>query len=166
MVDLVRVLAPVLFVGAALCLAAPSFAAGGKSKGAGNRVEAGFEIAPLEDEEALRDDEVPAADSPRIIVIPTVAVPVVRDGWLENYLFVLSQVEVNDGVNSWSVRAKSHYMRDAIIKRAHTTSLGLADNASALDEERAQAVFLDAIESVVGPGQIKRLDILGADSKR
>ncbi len=57
-----------------------------------------------------------SADASRSMDAPYLAVPVVRDGRLLNYLFVSIRIEIAPGVDVWRTREQAHFLRDALVR--------------------------------------------------
>ena len=64
-----------------------------------------------------------AATSARSMDAPYLAVPVVRDGQLVNYLFVSIRIEIAPGVDLWRTRERAHFLRDALVRASHANEL-------------------------------------------
>src|SRR5262245_39662042 len=58
------------------------------------------------------DAEAGDAATTRSMDAPYLAVPVVRNGRLVNYLFVSIRIEVPNGVDLWETRERAHFLRD------------------------------------------------------
>ena len=125
-------------------LAAPAWAAGGG--GHGGSEEGGGEI------------------SGRTMDAPYIAVPVVRDGRLRNYLFVSIRIDVSPGVDLWSTREKAHFVRDALVRVSHQSQLANPENDNELNEELALQVYRDAIVEVLGERAVGGVSILSYNS--
>lgn len=94
--------------------------------------------------------------SSRSMDAPYLAVPVVRDGQLVNYLFVSIRIEVSQGVDLWRTRERAHFLRDALVRASHSNDLTDPNDSNALNEARAIEVYRAAAiqalgESAVGP---------------
>ena len=75
--------------------------------------------------------------SSRSMDAPYLAVPVVRDGQLVNYLFVSIRIEVAQGVDLWRTRERAHFLRDALVRASHANDLVDPNDSNALNEPRA-----------------------------
>jgi hypothetical protein len=94
------------------------------------------------------------------------AVPVVRDGQLVNYLFVSVRFEIAQGVDLWRTREKAQFLRDALIRACHRTSLARADDDNVLDQPRAIQVFRTTAVEVLGERAVGRVSIISSYSSR
>lgn len=100
--------------------------------------------------------EAAPAVSQRSMDAPYLAVPVVREGELVNYLFVSIRIEIAQGVDLWQTREKAHFLRDALVRAGHANDLSDPEDSNALNEARAVEVYRAAAirtlgESAVGP---------------
>ncbi len=94
--------------------------------------------------------------SSRSMDAPYLAVPVVRNGQLVNYLFVSIRIEVAQGVDLWRTRERAHFLRDALVRASHANDLVDPNDSNALNEPRALEVYRAAAiqalgETAVGP---------------
>lgn len=99
------------------------------------------------------------AASSRTMDAPYLAVPVLRDGQLVNYLFVSVRFEIAQGVDLWRTRERAHFLRDALVRASHTNDLADPRDNNALNETLALQVYHAAAvqalgERAVGPIQI------------
>jgi len=95
---------------------------------------------------------------------PYIAVPVVRDGRLVNYLFVSVRIDIAQGVDIWRTREKAHFLRDALVRAAHVTQMADANDFNRLDEARAIQVFQAAAVSALGAGVVQSVAISSVHS--
>lgn len=110
------------------------------------------------DKEKAKEEEGPTTSS-RSMDAPYLAVPVVREGRLVNYLFVSLRIEISPQVDLWRTRERAHFLRDALVRASHATDLADPQNNNALNETLALQVYRTAAiqalgERAVGPIQI------------
>ena len=104
------------------------------------------------------------AGSGRTMDAPYLAVPVVRDGRLVNYLFVSVRFEIAQGVDLWRTREQAHFLRDALVRACHANQLASADDPNALDQARAIEVFRATAVQVLGERVVGRVSIISSYS--
>ncbi len=153
---------------AALFLSAPAIGAGGGGGDASepsNRVRAGFTLDPVYSDQPV-DETTTSSENPRVIDIPTMVMPAFRNDHLENYLFVTVRLVASEGVSHWRLRERTHYMRDAMIRAAHRTSVADPNDPTRLDMEAAREVMQEGLDEVLEPGSIERVEIIGVDTRR
>ena len=106
------------------------------------------------------------ADGGRNMDAPYIAVPVVQNGMLRNYLFVSVRFNIASGVDLWATREKAQFLRDALVRASHTNALANASNPDQLDQSRAIAVFAAAARQVLGQRTIQSVSIISSYSTR
>ncbi len=109
-------------------------------------------------------DEEGAELSSRSMDAPYLAVPVVRDGVLVNYLFVSIRVEISNSVDLWRTREHAHFLRDALVRASHNNDLADARDINVLNESRAIAVYRAAAADALGERSIGGLSIVASYS--
>lgn len=97
---------------------------------------------------------------------PYLAVPVVRNGLLVNYLFVSVRIEISPGVDLWRTRERAQFVRDALVRAAHTNQLADANDPNVLDQAHAIAVFRQTAIQVLGERAVGRVTIISSYSSR
>lgn len=97
--------------------------------------------------------------SPTVLMLP-VALPVIVDGRLVNYVFVSLRLGLAPGGDIPRLRAKEPYFRDALLHFAYRNSLVRDDNYAALDEDRLKAATLRSAADVVGPGKVISVQVI------
>ena len=107
-----------------------------------------------------------ATESGRSMDAPYLAVPVLRDGQLVNYLFVSIRIEVPQGVDLWQTREKAHFLRDALVRAGHANQLADANDPNRLNETLAAQVFRAAAVQALGERSVGRVTIISTHSSR
>jgi hypothetical protein len=106
------------------------------------------------------------ADAARSMDAAYIAVPVVRDGRLVNYIFVSLRVDIAPGVDLWRTREKAHFLRDALVRAAHRTPMVSPTDNDALDRPAALAAFRAAAQEALGARAVRGLSIVEVQSSR
>ena len=106
---------------------------------------------------AWAKDEEPKA--PEGFPLEAVALPVVVDGQLINYVFVSIRLELTAAAEVAKVRAKEQYFRDDLVRAGHRTPFTRADDYTRMDETKIRAEILRAAPALVGSGMIKTVII-------
>lgn len=105
--------------------------------------------------------------SSRSMDAPYLAVPVVRDGVLVNYLFVSIRVEITQGVDLWQTRERAHFLRDALVRASHAhADLVDPQNNNALNEARAIQVYRAAAIQALGQQAVGAVTIVATYSSQ
>ncbi|MBY0565043.1 MAG: hypothetical protein K2P58_12755 [Hyphomonadaceae bacterium] len=97
---------------------------------------------------------------------PYLAVPVVRNGQLVNYLFVSLRIEVAPGVDLWRTREQAHFLRDALVRAGHVNDLADPNDANLLNEARAIEVYRATAIQALGERAIGRVSVVSAYSSQ
>ncbi|MFO1018682.1 MAG: hypothetical protein U1E03_13875 [Hyphomonadaceae bacterium] len=117
-------------------------------------------------QEKEKGGEAEAADTSRSMDAPYLAVPVVRDGVLVNYLFVSIRIEIAPGVDLWRTRERAHFLRDALVRASHANDLADPRDNNALNEARAIAVYRAAAVQALGERAIAGVSIVATYSSQ
>lgn len=104
--------------------------------------------------------------SSRSMDAPYLAVPVVRDGVLVNYLFVSIRIEIASGVDLWQTRERAHFLRDALVRASHRADLVDPSNSNALNEARALEVYRAAAIQTLGERAVGPITIVATYSSQ
>ncbi|MGE0828989.1 MAG: hypothetical protein AB7O04_06515 [Hyphomonadaceae bacterium] len=107
-----------------------------------------------------------SADSARSMDAPYIAVPVVREGRLVNYLFVSVRIDIANGVDLWRTRERAHFLRDALVRAAHRTALADPARDDRLNQPAAIAAFRAAAQEALGQRAVRGVSIQAVQSSR
>ncbi len=107
-----------------------------------------------------------AAESGRTMDAAYIAVPVVREGRLVNYLFVTLRIEIAPGVDLWRTRERAHFLRDALVRAAHQRPIAHATRDDQLDNSAALAAFRAAAQEALGAQAVRTVTIVSTYSSR
>ena len=113
-----------------------------------------FCLAPL----AARAETRPAPN-PTVLMDP-VAMPVVVDGKLVNYVFVTIRLGLSPDADAVKLRSMEPYFRDALVRVGHRTPFVRNDNYAKLDDARLKAALLREAAALAGPGKVVSVQII------
>ena len=99
------------------------------------------------------------APNPTVLMSP-VALPIVVDGRLVNYVFVTIRLGLSSGADAPALRNKEAFFRDALVRVGHRTPFVRQDNYAVLDDDRLKAALLREIGTIVGPGVVVSAQII------
>ena len=88
-----------------------------------------------------------------------------RDREIINYLYVNARMLVADGKGVWDYREKAHIVRDVVLRAAHRKSVHLKGNFTRIDEEKAEKLFVDAVNKELGEKAFKSITFLQVASQ-
>src|SRR5690606_6897383 len=117
------------------------------------------------EKEKAKAEEGPTV-SARSMDAPYLAVPVVRDGQLVNYLFVSLRIEISPSVDLWRTRERAHYLRDALVRASHSADLADPHDNNALNEARAVEVYRAAAIAALGERAVAGVSIVATYSSQ
>ena len=117
-------------------------------------------------EKEKAEEGAEAAASSRSMDAPYLAVPVVRDGQLVNYLFVSIRVEIAQGVDLWRTRERAHFLRDALVRASHANDLADLSDNNALNDARAVEVYRAAAIQALGERAVGGVSIVAPYSSQ
>lgn len=107
-----------------------------------------------------------AEHSSRSMDAPYLAVPVIRNGQLVNYLFVSIRIEITQGVDLWRTREKAHFLRDALVRASHASDLVDPNDSNALNEPRALEAYRAAAIQALGEDAVGPISIVATYSSQ
>jgi hypothetical protein len=90
------------------------------------------------------------------------AVPIIEDGRLTQYILVRFNVEVSssDTDRTAFIFRQAPYIRDAVVRSAYKTNLRLAGQANGLDQDKFRAMVRQSWAQFVSIKEMKRVVIV------
>lgn len=110
--------------------------------------------------------EAPKEGGAPYVKLASVALPVIDNGRVVNYLFITLRINLTAKADVNGLRLKEPYFRDILIRTAHKTSFALPNKRDTLDEARFKAVMIPEFARITGPGAIESLEILAQNPKK
>jgi len=101
-----------------------------------------------------------AAEAGQFVDLAPVALPVVVDGRLVNYVFVYVRINLASSAALVATRDKEPYFRDALVRAGHRTPFTRFDDYTKLDEAKLKAALFQAATAIAGPGSIASIQIM------
>lgn len=114
---------------------------------------------------AARAEEPPARASNNFDM-NRIALPVIADGLVRNYIFVRVRLRVAIGGDPTVLRPKEAFFRDHLVRAAHRTPFTLPDDWNRLNGRAMAESLLAAGESIAGPRVVRRVEILSQLPRR
>jgi hypothetical protein len=105
--------------------------------------------------------------SPYVNLDP-VALPIVVNGRVVNYVFVTMRVDLPAGTPQATVdtvRAKEPYFRDALVRAAHRTPFTMSTDYTVIDTARATAIFLADARAIAGGNLVSGVRVMAQTPK-
>lgn len=95
-----------------------------------------------------------------------VALPVVVNRQLVNYVFVQVRVNLVPRADPVKLRDKEPYFRDALVRAGHRTPFTRADDYTRLDDARLAASLKASVAAISGPGLVASIQVMSETPKR
>jgi hypothetical protein len=114
---------------------------------------------------ARADDKPKAAADGQYIDVSAVALPVIVDGIVRNYVFVAIRVDLTSSANTSKLREKEPYFRDSIVRAAHRSPFNKPGDLNHIDETRVVAALSRDAGSILGPGAFKDVKVMSQTPK-
>lgn len=115
---------------------------------------------------AARAAETAAPTTNNNFDMSQIALPVIVDGIVQNYIFVRVRLRVAMGGDPSVLRPKEAFFRDHIVRAAHRTPFTLPDNLNRLNGRAIAQSLLDAGTQIAGPRVVRRVEILNQTPRR
>jgi hypothetical protein len=113
---------------------------------------------------ALGEEKKKEEGSQNISISP-VALPIVVDGKLVNYVFVTIRLDLAPLTNSLKLREKEPYFRDALVRAGHRTPFTLRSDLTKIDEVRLKSVMMQEATAIAGPGVVRAVVVVSQAPK-
>ncbi len=91
--------------------------------------------------------------------IATVAVPIIYERRLINYVFVAVRLNLTNSANAMALREKEPFFRDALVKAAHRRPFTRLDDFTRVDEAALRTVMAAEATRIAGPRTIAGVQI-------
>jgi len=127
---------------------------------------AGLAVARAEEHGAVAKEKGGASDADisRSMDAPYLAVPVVRDGQLVNYLFVSLRIQISPHVDLWRTRERAQFLRDALVRASHANALADPNDINKLNQPLALQVYRAAAVQSLGAQAVAGVSIVATYS--
>jgi len=104
-------------------------------------------------------------DNDQSVKISPVALPIVADGHLANYVFVTVKVLLNPGANAIALNDKEPYFRDALVRAAHRTPFVIKGDYNHVDEAKLRAALYPEAVRIAGPGAVRGIQVVSQQAQ-
>ena len=98
--------------------------------------------------------------------LPGMGLPVITEGRVRNYVFIVLKLHLGAGHTVEAVRAKEAYLRDALVRSAHQTPFVLPDTWVALDTAALSASLIRSASALIGRGAVARVEVVSQTARR
>ena len=107
-----------------------------------------------------------AAPAAAVLNLPGMGLPVITDGRVRNYVFIVLKLHLGPAHTVEAVRAKEAHLRDALIRAGHRTPFVLPDTWVALDTTALSASLIRSASTLVGRGAVTRVEVVSQSPRR
>ncbi len=112
------------------------------------------------------EEKAAPKDVGQYVDLSPVALPIVVDGKLINYVFVSVRVVLTTTANTAKLREREPYFRDALVRAGHRTPFTNSKDYMSIDAPRLQATMMREAVAIAGPKDIKAITITSQAPKR
>jgi hypothetical protein len=99
------------------------------------------------------------------VAVSPVALPVVVNGKVVNYVFVSVRIDLAPMVDASKMREREPYFRDALVRAAHRTPFTMASDYTKIDEPRLKAALYRDAVAIAGASAIKGVAVVSQAPK-
>ena len=103
---------------------------------------------------------------PQTVALEAVALPIIADGKLINYVFCSIRLDLYPHADGARVRAKEEYIRDDLVRMGHRSPFTRKDDYTKVDEAKVRAEIMRIAPELVGPGVIRSATIIKQTSQK
>jgi hypothetical protein len=114
----------------------------------------GLAVAP-----AWAESSAAPGDDQSVTLSP-VALPIVVDGRVINYVFVTAKVLLKPRADQIVLRDKEPYFRDALVRDAHRSPFVLPHDFNRIDEGKLKAALYRDAAAIAGPANIQGIVVV------
>lgn len=93
------------------------------------------------------------------VAISPVAIPIIAEGKVVNYVFVNVRVDLTNRADATKLREREPYFRDALVRAAHRTPFTDAKDYTKVDEAKLKAAVLRDAQTIAGVQAIRGVTI-------
>jgi hypothetical protein len=112
---------------------------------------------------ADKKKEGEAAPSGQFVDLVPMALPVIVDGTVRNYIFLKLRVNLTPGADPAKARDKEPYLRDALIHAGYRTPFNSSDTYIKLDEAKLTTALAQQARTIFGPRAVGQVVITSQD---
>lgn len=107
-----------------------------------------------------------AAPAAAFLNLPGMGLPVITEGRVRNYVFIVLKLHLGPNHTVEAVRAKEAWLRDALVRAGHRTPFVLPNTWLALDTAALSAALIRAASTLIGRGAVTRVEVVSQTPRR
>jgi hypothetical protein len=98
-------------------------------------------------------------DVGQYVDLQPVALPIVSNGKLVNYVFVSLRLNLASSANAQKLREKEPFFRDALVRAAHRAPFNTPTDLQSVDVGRLTASVMRDAAVIAGPGAVRSVAV-------
>ena len=98
--------------------------------------------------------------------LPGMGLPVITDGRVRNYVFIVLKLHLGPNHTVEAVRAKEAHLRDALVRAGHRTPFVMPNTWVALDTAALSASLIRSASTLIGRGAVTRVEVVSQSPRR
>jgi hypothetical protein len=114
--------------------------------------------------EIVEDDVEEGPDDPRVIILPTVVVPMSNNSRLTGFAFLQVRWRVGDSADIWAARGQAQFALDALVRTGYGNVLS-NDTGTAIEHERAAEIWAETLVELFGDAWVDTVEVVGNDMR-
>lgn len=107
-----------------------------------------------------------AAEGGQFIDLVPLALPIIADGQIKNYIFLRVRVNLTKSADAPKMRDKEPYLRDALIRSGYRSPFTRSDSYLKVDEAKLSAALAKDATQILGPGKVASVQVMTQDPQR
>jgi hypothetical protein len=108
----------------------------------------------------------PSSRTPNYVEVGPVALPIILEGKLRNYVFVTLRLHLADGVDPDYWNDREPYLRDALVRAAHRTPFVIPGEWMRLDVAALKRTMLAEATRIAGPRVFTWVEVIKTSPQR
>jgi len=123
-------------------------------------------LSPVNVRASASGGEKAGTENKKYVRLAPVALPVVFDGQVVNYVFISIDVHLTPKADLLKITPQEPLLRDALIRAAHRHSFATREKRDRIDEGLFTPVMIDEFSRITGKGMIKTIEITMQNPQR
>ncbi|MFN3585003.1 hypothetical protein [Phenylobacterium sp.] len=123
-------------------------------------------LLPAAPRAAEKEKEGEGKEVGQYVDLAPVALPIVAEGRLVNYVFVYVRINLTGKADVPRLREKEPHFRDALVRAGHRTPFTLASDYSKIDTAKLSATLQREATAIAGPGLIRSVVVTSQSPRR
>ena len=113
-----------------------------------------------------KEGKKPETAQGQYVDLATVAMPIVFQGRLINYIFVSVRLNLRNNADAMAMRSKEPYFRDALVRAAHRTPFIRQDDFTRVDERMLSSTLIAEAGRIVGAGVVTSVAVTNQTAQK